>query len=232
MGSCDQHEKRRRGSVYESIWATWHHWGRSQGLSPLLCALCSYTTPGCSAKSVNCIRKQMSTSRSEVTTINYESNFFLDIPFFFLNIVHETYKQIWILPITCIIEKKTWLAIMSQGDSVSGEETSTEQNNGSYVGTTRLPFSLWLSQLGVLIFWFTGSSLIDHFYSSALFTMAEARQNKNLQVQKAICSWVKCVSRYKQNIWLYIFLFNRTNRFRQIFTQNTVWRGKIQTLSI
>jgi len=106
MGSCDQHEKRRRGSVYESIWATWHHWGHSQGLSPLLCALCSYTTPGCSAKSVNCIRKQMGTSRSEVTTINYESNFFLDIPIFFLNIVHETYKQIWILPITCIIEKK------------------------------------------------------------------------------------------------------------------------------
>lgn len=105
MGSCDQHEKRRRGSVYESIWATWHHWGHSQGLSPLLCALCSYTTPGCSAKSVNCIRKQMGTSRSEVTTINYESNFFPDIPIFFLNIVHETYKQIWILPITCIIEK-------------------------------------------------------------------------------------------------------------------------------
>lgn len=33
-GSCDRHEnkKKEKKIVYDSIWATWHQWGRSQGL--------------------------------------------------------------------------------------------------------------------------------------------------------------------------------------------------------
>lgn len=60
MGSYNQQEKKEEKVFMAAYGPLGISGDILKGYSPLLHALCSYTMPGCVAKSVSCIRKQMS----------------------------------------------------------------------------------------------------------------------------------------------------------------------------
>lgn len=160
-----------------------------KGYSPLLHALCSYTV---AQQNLRRIRKQMSTSKVwGNNNLNLkESNFFPNIPIFFLlNIVHGRQIKIVILPTVYLIEKNR------NGNRVSSDflpfsftknhgETQAAQSSGYHIvrnselrDFTPPLISLSASGLpdsGMLIPGFIRSYLIDHFSSLALLVIAKA----------------------------------------------------------